>query len=321
MESKDKKDAKPYRNSVPQDAYHNFGSAPTSSLNPTGSYFKPSWLAHKTWNKQPQFDSVYDSRRLSNYPMAAGVGQGALFAYADQIQRTFAGKNMNSMNTLNESLQPISKVTEESRENGKRFSLPKTNLGGLTRSVATPVVGHGVDNVRGSTNFSFKNSYNLLSFQLQDFPSTKQQQSSLISGNGRVAQNATSTVHEKRNIAFDHFEANPTELNRNLDTGLNASDSNPQLEKQEDEETKKRRKRLANREACKRFRLRKQMECEELSKSVEYLSVKNGVLKKKLRDLSEECVELAKENNSLLEELIQEYGQETVANIMNTEHS
>ncbi|XP_027355368.1 G-box-binding factor 1-like [Abrus precatorius] len=306
MESEEnKRFGEPYINSVPQDEtmnlpqplpppwstsrkdYHDFGCTPTSSLNQAGSYFYPSWLANQTWSKPPQYDSLYDHSRLSNYPMAAEVGQGAPLACKDKIHGTFVESNMNSMYTFNKSLQPISEVTEESRKNGKRSLIPQTNWEGLKWSAASESMGTPVNNYCGSTNFSFK---------LQNFPSTEKQQSSMMPGKGGGAHVTSienrNAIHENRITASDHLEAILAKLNQNLGTDLNASEANPQLEDKK--------------------------EHEELSKTVDHLSLKNSLLKKKIHDLSHECEELTNENNSLLEELVEKYGLETIVNLMNT---
>ena len=105
-----------------------------------------------------------------------------------------------------------------------------------------------------------QNAYNLWSFQLQDIPSTRQGQSSMMQGNGmfevdkiviwyikngkfmfydlwdliwsgpasqNVSSNETCNV-----IASDHFEANPTELqNQKLGTEPDACGSKTQLKR------------------------------------------------------------------------------------------
>ncbi|TKY67535.1 G-box-binding factor 1 [Spatholobus suberectus] len=355
------------------------------------------------WNRPFQYGSLYGGSMLSNYPMAAG---SALLASAE--------KNMNSMNIFNKSLQPI---TKESRENGKRPSIPETIWEKLTRSAAsesmeTTVVGHDVNNAGGSTKFSPK---------LQDFPSTKKQQSSMMPSNGGGEHNVNSienckAVHVNRNVASDHFEANPTERNQNLGTDTNASGTNPQLEREEADETEEQRKREAKKKSSKRSRMKialqdfssikkqqsstmpgngggehnvtsfetcnavhentniasdhfeanptelnqnlstdpnasgtnPQFEGEEsdeseeqrkrrrakkksskrskmkiekerakLIDSVDNLDAENAALKKQLLDLSDECVKLTEENNSLMEELVEKYGLETIVNLMN----
>ena len=44
-----------------------------------------------------------------------------------------------------------------------------------------------------------------------------------------ISNENCNAVHENRNIASDHFEANPTELNQKLTTAPNATGNNPHL--------------------------------------------------------------------------------------------
>eukprot|EP00256_Glycine_max_P053401 XP_014619972.1 uncharacterized protein LOC106795240 [Glycine max] len=145
-------------------------------------------------------------------------GQSSLLVSVDgSIQR--ASTELNN-NLMGKGLQ-----SQESRP-----SILKTNGEGLTRSATsksreTTVVGHDVKNAGGATKFKIK-----------DLPSVKPQQSSMmpLPGNGGGVQNVISNenrnaVHENRNIASDHFEANPTELNQKLTTAPNATGNNPHL--------------------------------------------------------------------------------------------
>ncbi|XP_020217924.1 uncharacterized protein LOC109801299 isoform X2 [Cajanus cajan] len=415
--------------------YH-FDSTPTSSLNPSGSHFHSSWLSNQTWNTPIQYGSLYHRRPFSNFPMTTGpslipqsfdmVGPSALLASADNIQRTSAATNMNFLNTFNESLQPITWGSRESwkrpsilrtnrsqpinggsRENWKRPSILGNTREKLTRSENTTVVGHDVNNAGGSTKSSSKNfsstkqqqsnmmlgngrgaqdvigngkfnvvhenkntgvgrieanptelNQNLgrntdefgiiskhekeaidareehrkrqakensskgtwIKLKLDDLPSTMKQQPNLIPKNGGGAQNVTSiedcnVVHENRNIASDHFEANPTTLKQNLSKDPNASCTSPQLENEERNETEQMKRNEKNK-PCKRSRTKIEKERERLIDSVDNLNAENSLLRKQLVDLSDKCVKLKEENNSILEELIEKYGQETIVSLM-----
>ncbi|KAK7404451.1 hypothetical protein VNO78_05353 [Psophocarpus tetragonolobus] len=211
--------------SAPTQAYPNFGSTPTSSITGPASQFYSPWFGSQMRNTPIQYGSVCNGRQYSNfYPLAvAGASACSLLASA-HIRSTSTGKNnMDLLNTFNRSLQPVSKVTAQSREKGKR---PST------------VVGHDVNNAGGSAKFSFK---------LQDFPSINQYQSSMKIGNGGGAQDATG--NENTNIASHHFKANPTEFNQKLSTKLNTSGNDSQLAKEESDETEEKRKRQAKRKA------------------------------------------------------------------------
>ncbi|KAL5130001.1 G-box-binding factor 1 [Glycine soja] len=234
--------------------YHNFGPAATSSVNSASSLFHSPWFGSQIWHMPIPYDSVHQRRSFSNlYPMAtAGFGQSSLLVSVDgSIQR--ASTELNN-NLMGKGLQ-----SQESRP-----SILKTNGEGLTRSATsksreTTVVGHDVKNAGGATKFKIK-----------DLPSVKPQQSSMmpLPGNGGGVQNVISNencnaVHENRNIASDHFEANPTELNQKLTTAPNATGNNPHLKEKESDETKEKRKRQENKISAKRTK-RKIMKLQDI---------------------------------------------------------
>lgn len=222
-----------------------------------------------------------------------------------------------------------------------------------------------------------------LTIERQYFPSTMQQQSNILAGNGGDAQNVTSIknwndVHEKGHIALDHYEANPTELNQNLGTNPNTSSTNPQPENEENNEMEQ-RKSLTKRKSTKKYRKKRklqdilattemmpengggvqnvtiencsvvhedintesdhfeanpiefnhnlstnpsafdtnpQLENEEERQTMidflDSLNVENAMLKKELLDFTDKYVKLKEENNSIMEELNEEYGKGTL---------
>ncbi|CAJ1933468.1 unnamed protein product [Sphenostylis stenocarpa] len=159
-------------------------------------------------------------------------------------------------------------------------------------------------------------------FQLKNIPSINQQQSSVAAGNGGGANNVTSienrnSVQENTNIASDHFEANPTKLNRKLSTKLKASATNPQLVKEETDEAKEQRRRQSKKKSAKRSRIKMKMERERLNESIKNLDVENAALKKELHDLIDDCDKLIKNNDSLQDELNEMFGEETVMEVLN----
>ncbi|KAL5169178.1 G-box-binding factor 1 [Glycine soja] len=276
-------------------AYHNVEHAATSNVNPATSLFYPSWSGSQM---PTAYDAMYQSWSFSNiYPMAAAeVGQCCLLDSGDEMQRISCDK----------SLQP---------------SIPKTNGEGLPRSVTseskeTTVVGHDVKNAGAATTFKIKNAYNLWSFQLQDIPSTRQGQSSMMQGNGPASQNVSS--NETCNvIASDHFEANPTELqNQKLGTEPDACGSKPQLKRKETAEEKEQRRKHQKKIASKRSRMKIKIEREKIIDSLESLDDENAVLREELHARTIECERIEKENNALLAELIEQYGEETVMNLL-----
>ncbi|KAL9296437.1 hypothetical protein ACSQ67_022333 [Phaseolus vulgaris] len=139
--------------------------------------------------------------------------------------------------------------------------------------------------------------------KLKDISSIKQTQSSMTAGN------------DKTNIASDHFEANPTEGNRILSTNLSAT--NPQLAKEESDEAKEQRRRQSKKKSAKRSRLKMKVERERLNASIRNLDVENAGLRKELRDLIDEYDKLTGNNDSLMDELNEMFGQETVMDVFN----
>ncbi|XP_057449414.1 G-box-binding factor 1 isoform X2 [Lotus japonicus] len=69
--------------------------------------------------------------------------------------------------------------------------------------------------------------------------------------------------------------------------------------RQDEREVKRQKRKLSNRESARRSRLRKQAECEELQKRVESLGNENQTLREELQRVSEECMKLTSENNSI----------------------
>ncbi|KAK7341507.1 hypothetical protein VNO80_24438 [Phaseolus coccineus] len=156
--------------------------------------------------------------------------------------------------------------------------------------------------------------------KLKDISSTKQTQSSMTAGNGRGANNVTSiencnSIQDITNIASDHFEVNPTEGNRILSTKLSAT--NPQLAKEESDEAKEQRRRQSKKKSAKRSRLKMKMERERLNASIRNLDVENAALRKELDDLIDEYDKLTENNDSLMDELNEMFGQETVMDVFN----
>ncbi|KAG4979548.1 hypothetical protein JHK85_033506 [Glycine max] len=141
----------------------------------------------------------------------------------------------------------------------------------------------------------------------------------------KIMKNVTSNetcnaVHENRNIASDHFEANPTELqNQKLGTEPNASGNKRQLRKKETAEEKEQRRKQQKKIASKRSRMKIKMEREKLIDSLESLDDEKAALREELHDRTIECEKIEKENNALLAELIEEYGEETIMNLLNAQ--
>ncbi|CAL0329225.1 unnamed protein product [Lupinus luteus] len=124
----------------------------------------------------------------------------------------------------------------------------------------------------------------------------RNQQCTEILGNGQVAPKETdlencNVVDENKKCAW---KANPTNLlNQNLGTCTNASGSNPELQKLEEPQ-----------------------DHEELRNRVDNLRGEVSELRKELLRISKESEEVEKENESLVEELVEKYGEESVADLI-----
>eukprot|EP00249_Psilotum_nudum_P021671 c28196_g2_i2 orf=451-1671(+) len=91
---------------------------------------------------------------------------------------------------------------------------------------------------------------------------------------------------------------------------------------QDERELKRQKRKQSNRESARRSRLRKQAECEELSKRVDAITVENMALRTELNRLAEECKKLSSQNAILSEKLwkirgVGTAGAQQEANIVN----
>ncbi|KAK7274090.1 hypothetical protein RIF29_15162 [Crotalaria pallida] len=145
----------------------------------------------------------------------------------------------------------------------------------------------------------------------RDFPSTKQQCNAMI-GNGKFYGSGFVFGY----LIDEVSRSNSTEQNQNWGTCLKATGSIAQFSKQEEDEIRKERKRQSNRESAKRSRKRKQQECEELRRNMDVLKDENSKLTQRLMRLSEDCLEVSTENDSIEEELVKMYGPESIADLL-----
>ncbi|RDX95465.1 G-box-binding factor 1, partial [Mucuna pruriens] len=240
-------------------AYNNFGSTPTPFPNQhaVGSYMPLYMWPNQANSTLRQSDVLHDPGKLSSKSTVSG---DAVLAFSEIVHRTFGEQNLNSIEICARNLQPESSITKESRENGSKSSILKTDRDGVLCRAANGNKG-SPDEDHDTNN---------------DFPSTKKQQCNLM------LENASST-----------------KLNQNLETCLDASGTNAQVVNLEKDEIRKERKRQSNRESARRSRMRKEKECEELHKKMEILKEENSMLTQRLKSLSEDCLELCNENNSI----------------------
>ncbi|TKY69146.1 G-box-binding factor 1 [Spatholobus suberectus] len=258
-------------------AYNNFGSTPTPFFN---QYAAGSCMPLYMWPNQAN-STLLQSDALHDPKMLSSkptVASGdAVLAFSEIVHRTFGEQNPNSIKRCARNLQPKSLITKESRENGSKSSILKTTRDGMLCSATNGNKG-SPDEDHDTNN---------------DFPSTKKQQCILM------LENASST-----------------KLNQNLETGLDAFGTNAHLVKLEKDEIRKERKRQSNRESARRSRMRKEKECVELHKKMETLKDENSMLTQRLKNLSEECLEMCNENDAIEEELVKMYGPESIADLL-----
>ncbi|KAL5070874.1 hypothetical protein RYX36_021761 [Vicia faba] len=290
---------RPYNFLVPQDqtpnqpmhphwsttmhAYYNPGSAPNPYYNPlaAGPYLYQQYM----WQNQAQAnnallhcDALNDPTRLSNKP------KDATLAFSEMARRRNIGEGNSDFNKLFiGNSQPLSLITGNSREYGNPSSLPKSDRDGTLMSVPSGSKRFPGEEQEGINNVVFPLSMTL--------------KPNMIIGDG-----------------------NPSGLTQNLETFVKESraddDADTQLKNMEGDDIRKERKRQSNRESAKRSRMRKQQECEELCKKIDTLKDENSALTQRLVTLSEECMELTTENNSIEEELIKMYGADSIADLL-----
>uniref|UniRef100_A0ACD5UYA9 Uncharacterized protein n=1 Tax=Avena sativa TaxID=4498 RepID=A0ACD5UYA9_AVESA len=122
-----------------------------------------------------------------------------------------------------------------------------------------------------------------------------------VSAPGRAAlPNATPNL----NIGIDLWSASqpiaviPVQAEASPGLALARGDVVGQL--QDEREIKRERRKQSNRESARRSRLRKQQECEELSKKVAELTTENNALRTELDQLKKACEDMAVQNTRLM---------------------
>ncbi|KAM1420751.1 hypothetical protein ACFX2I_003085 [Malus domestica] len=83
----------------------------------------------------------------------------------------------------------------------------------------------------------------------------------------------------------------------------------------EDYEQRMERRRLANREAARRSRIRRQQECEKLQATAEILESEIAQIPRDIWRLSEQIEKLKEENDSIFDELEKKYGADAVSDL------
>ncbi|KAI5397062.1 hypothetical protein KIW84_063038, partial [Lathyrus oleraceus] len=288
---------RPYNFMVPQDqtpnqpmpphwsttmqAYYNPGSAPNPFYNPlaAGPYLYQQYMwQNQANNALLHYDALNDPARLSNKPP---VAKDATLAFSEMVRRNIGEGKQDFNKLFAGNSQPLSLITGDLREYGNTSSAPKNVRDGTSISVPSGSKRSPEEEQEGTNNV---------------FPSSLTLKPNMIIG-----------------------DENPSGLTQNLETFAKESDADAetQLKNMEgSDDIRKERKRQSNRESAKRSRIRKQQECEELSKTIDTLKDENSVLTQRLVTLSEECQELTIENNSIEEELVKRYGSESIADLL-----
>ncbi|KAL1338907.1 G-box-binding factor 1 isoform X2 [Arachis hypogaea] len=267
-------------------AYHNAGSTPIPFLNPHyGPYF-----GQFIWPKQStisQYNFLHESMRISNNSAIAGV-------IPNQQQQPSAvpvvGPAGDAASVFSEKIQRMFGANNEDsikKCNGSLQSKSSITKEAKEIKIICSTPNHDMSGASGGKEPSDEGHDSK-----HDFPSPKQKCNV-------VSENVNSRKQHKDTMA-----------------GLNASASVAKLAKLENDEIRKERKRLSNRESAKRSRLRKQKECEELRGNMDNLKDENSSLTHMLIRLSEECMDLSNENDSIQAELVKMYGAESIADLL-----
>ncbi|AES65708.2 bZIP transcription factor [Medicago truncatula] len=207
------------------------------------------------------------------------VAEDAALAFSEMVHK----RNPDFNKLFARNSEPVlSLMTGESREYANQSSASKHDRDGTSRREASGSK-RSTDGDQDDSN--------------KDSPSSMKQRSNIIIG-----------------------DENPSGLAQNLVTVVKESDTDidvdAQLKNMEGDEIRKERKRLSNRKSAKRSKIKKQKECEELCQKIDTLKDENSVLAQTLAELSMKYLELTNENDSIKEELVKEYGQESIADLL-----
>ncbi|AES65701.1 hypothetical protein MTR_2g045630 [Medicago truncatula] len=232
-----------------------------------------------------QYDALHDPTELSYNPR---VAKDAAKAFSGIVRER--NLEFNILGTIN-SEPVLSLMTGEFTKYGNQSSAPKHDRDGTLMSAAS--------GSKRSTNADQDDSN-------EDSPLSMKKRSNMIIGD----------VHLANSLAPCFFVENPSGMAQNLGTVVKESDNDidvdAQLKNMEVDEIRKERKRLSNRKSAQRSK----KECEEQCQKINTLKDGNSVLTQTLAELSEKCLELTNENDSIEEELVKEYGPESIADLL-----
>ncbi|XP_019430373.1 PREDICTED: transcription factor HBP-1a-like isoform X2 [Lupinus angustifolius] len=267
-----------YRLLMPQDdAFDNSGSTSSSFLKPhAASSYFSNYALPKQGNGTP-LQYGFMHDVMTLSNNPIEVSRDTALVFPEKLRGTFDENNVDSMKFFAGNLRPDTLKYKESRNKCNRSSIPKNDNEGMSLS--------GTSGSKESPGEGHGTNI--------DFPLTVKQQYTVMLGN-----------------------ANSSEQNQNSGTCLNTTNSSVQFSKLGEDEIRKERKRQSNRESAKRSRMRKQKECEELHRNMDILKDENSELTHLLMKLSEECLELSTENDSIEEELVEMYGPESIADLL-----
>lgn len=314
----------PYYNHPPAaGSYMSHQSEADSYLN--HQYAAGSYLNHQyMWQNQEnntllQSNALHDPVKLSNKSLLA---EDAAIAFSEMVSRNIVKSNPDSNQLFTRNSQPVRLITGESSEYGNQSSAPKIDVGDADRvvlvnqyynnffvenpSVLSQTLGTGVKESDADARLNN-----------MDFPICKKQRSKMNVGDGENKDLSFGWKEQKSKMTVE--DEKPSWLIQSLRTVVKESDSDvdadAQLKYMEADDIRKERKRQSNRESAKRTRLRKKQEREDRTK-IDTLNEEIAVLTKQLKSYSEACLELADENDSIEEELIKEYGLESIADLL-----
>ncbi|XP_057453160.1 uncharacterized protein LOC130745026 [Lotus japonicus] len=255
------------------------------------------------WSTSGRLNSA--SPNFQPFSLENQADQGASLPPSEEAQMTFS-EFLEFVNKNEDNLQPMCILNAESEIYAKMSPISKPNCAASENMGSSSDVGYEINNVGGATKTLIK-----------DLSSTMKQQSNMMHGNGIDAEKVTSNVDsENTNLASHYLIMDPTELDQNLGQDVSAPDTTPQPEIQVSDKKGKERKRKSNRDLPKKSMNPEQEELIKHRKRVDKLLLKNEELKEKIDHLSQECLNLINENDSLQKELTEKYGAEVVTEML-----
>ncbi|RYR70053.1 hypothetical protein Ahy_A03g016569 isoform A [Arachis hypogaea] len=243
-----------------------------TSSNPFGSFH------HQCWWKKPHYSwnpIIFPTTPYTDHLVSVASG------YKKSPNEGHDANNINRLVTDMENYQNGSSSTDPTQLMNQNLETHIINESGTNSQLENPEDEEERKARKGNAVETHD--------EKKDFPSTKKQ-CGVVLGNGEEAQKVITRMKNSdaaNQNGSSSATLNPTKLNQNLETGINASTGivRPEIPK----------------------------EYEEVENKVGSLRDENKESRKELVWLSQKCVDITNENESLLEEMVDKYGEETIA--------